>query len=207
MAPVHVVPNGLDFEAIEKERGESVPTGVSELLSGAPFVLFLGRVSWKKGIDRLIDAMELVPGVRLIVAGNDEEGLRPELERRARAAGLSDRTFFLGETRGGGKWALLEHAAAVCLPSRSENFGLTVLEALAVGTPAIVTKEVGVAGFSNLASFLTIASPERQALAAALNLAVSGTGTSPDRSRRARECVRRDYNWDRLAARLATVYR
>ncbi|HEX3555879.1 MAG TPA: glycosyltransferase [Thermoanaerobaculia bacterium] len=133
LPPVFKVPNGVDLPSQDGvERRE-------------PFLLFLGRVSWKKGLDRLIPALAHCPGVELKVAGNDEEGLRPELERLAGEAGVAGRVVFLGPMAGKEKASLLRRAAILVLPSRSENFGNVVLEAMAAGCPVAVTPEVGLA--------------------------------------------------------------
>jgi glycosyltransferase involved in cell wall biosynthesis len=129
-----VIPNGVDLS----------PNGAGP--GREPFLLFLGRVSWKKGLDRLIPALAHAPGAVLKIAGNDEEGLRPELERLAAGAGVAGRVEILGPVHGEEKDALLRRAAVLVLPSRSENFGNVVLEAMAAGCPVAVTPEVGLAG-------------------------------------------------------------
>ena len=110
-----------------------------------PYVLFIGRLNWKKGLDRLIPAMKEVPNADLLIAGNDEENYRPELEALARGYGVVDRVRFLGPVDDNRKWALLASARILVLPSYSENFGNVVLEAMAAGCPVIVTPEVGIA--------------------------------------------------------------
>ena len=110
-----------------------------------PYVLFLGRLNWKKGLDRLIPAMKQVTNADLLIAGNDEENYRPELEALARRYGVVDRVRFLGPVDDSKKWALLASAQILVLPSYSENFGNVVLEAMAAGCPVIVTPEVGMA--------------------------------------------------------------
>src|SRR5262245_47246979 len=94
-----------------------------------PYVLFLGRLYWKKGLDRLIPAMKEVPNADLLVAGNDEENYRSELEAVTRRNQLVDRVRFLGPVDDSKKWALLASAQILALPSYSENFGNVVLEA------------------------------------------------------------------------------
>ena len=80
-----------------------------------------------------------------MIAGNDEENYRPELEALARRCGVADRVRFLGPVHGQKKWELLTSAHILALPSYSENFGNVVLEAMAVGCAVIVTPEVGMA--------------------------------------------------------------
>ena len=112
------------------------PTNQRKLLhtvAHRPFVLFLGRLNWKKGLDRLIPAMQQVTNADLLIAGNDEENYRPELEALARRCGVADRVCFLGPVDGEKKWELLSSAELLALPSYSENFGNVVLEAMAVG--------------------------------------------------------------------------
>src|SRR5690606_14735268 len=77
LPPIYEVPNG-----IEARRGPHAPLSspLDDLLSGErPVVLSLGRVSWKKGLDRLIAAMTLVPHCTLLIVGNDDEGYAPKL--------------------------------------------------------------------------------------------------------------------------------
>src|SRR5262249_16150521 len=104
-----------------------------------------GRLNWKKGLDRLIPAMKQVTNADLLIAGNDEENYRPELEGLARRYGVADRVHFLGAVNGEKKWQLLCSAHIVALPSYSENFGNVLLEAMAVGCAVLVTPEVGMA--------------------------------------------------------------
>ncbi|HYG65411.1 MAG TPA: glycosyltransferase [Thermoanaerobaculia bacterium] len=138
-----VIPNGVDPEPYLKDVPLSVP--VRDALARAPFLLFLGRLSWKKGLDRLIPALAHVPNTTLVLAGNDDEGYRPKLEQLAQSAGVAGRVLFTGLVDGADKAALLHRCAALVLPSYSENFGNAVLEAMAAGRPVAVTPEVGLA--------------------------------------------------------------
>ena len=112
-----VVMNGVEAPAVtQPERHPNV--------AREPYVLGLGRINWKKGFDRLIAAMAYVPNANLIIAGNDEEGYQPALERMIRDLNLSGRVRFLGPVYNDAKWNLLKSAALFALPSHSENFGI-----------------------------------------------------------------------------------
>jgi glycosyltransferase involved in cell wall biosynthesis len=90
-----IVANGverLDDKSFERDSHAGFATARRYL---DPYVLFLGRINWKKGLDRLIPAMEYVPGARLLIAGNDEENYRSKLEVLARRLGVIDRIHFL----------------------------------------------------------------------------------------------------------------
>ncbi len=128
-----VVPNGIDIE--------SRP----DVVRDDKTLVFLGRVNWKKGLDRVIDALPSLPGVRFLIAGNDEEGLTPALTERARSRGVADRVAFVGPVYGTAKNELLASATLFVLVSTSENFGNAVLEALAMETPVVLSKDVGLA--------------------------------------------------------------
>jgi len=140
---IAVVANGIDVPAVDHGPTQEWP-GVGDELR-RPFVLFLGRVSWKKGLDRLIMAMRQVRDIDLMIAGNDDERYQPILERLAAVEGIAERVHFLGAVHGDRKWALLRSATIFALPSLSENFGIAAAEAMAVGCPVIVTEQVGLA--------------------------------------------------------------
>ena len=131
-----------------------VPNGVvvpprqpaAALESGGPLkVLSLGRISWKKGIDRLIAAMVHTQDAELVIAGPDEEGASAGLKSMCARLGLTERVRFLGPVQGEEKAALMRECAVLALASLSENFGNVVLEAMASARPVVVTPQVGLA--------------------------------------------------------------
>ena len=143
LPPIATVPNGID--TFDSEISETTSAELLEMLRGPNIVLFLGRINWKKGLDRLIPAFSRVPRATLVVAGNDEDNYRPELDQLARRCGVRERVHFVGPVHRTDKAALLRKAKLLVLPSYSENFGNVVLEAMAAGCPVVVTPEVGAA--------------------------------------------------------------
>lgn len=201
---IFVVPNGVDPEPPPATEALAAP--VRDLLAGGPFLLYLGRLSWKKGLDRLIPALARVPGATLAVVGNDEEGIRPKLEALAREAGVASRVRFPGPVDGADKAALLHGCAALVLPSYSENFGNSVLEAMAAGRPVAVTPEVGLAGVVREEGAGIVAGGDPIVLGDALR----GLLADPDREamgRRGAEAAGRRFGWPAVAAQMEEVYR
>lgn len=125
-----VIPNGVDLPPRPNVAREERT------------LVFLGRVNWKKGLERVIEALPSL-NARLIVAGNDEENLTPRL--RTLALSLGANVEFLGPVYGDAKHELLARATLFVLLSTSENFGNAVLEALAMETPAVLSAGVGLA--------------------------------------------------------------
>lgn len=201
----HVIPNGFDFEEVESADGSSAPRWLEDVIE-TPYVLFLGRLSWKKGIGRLIDALPLVEGVDLVVAGNDEEGLTPALKRQAAELGVAHRVAFVGEVRGPTKWTLLRNAKAFCLPSSSENFGIAAVEAMAVGTPTIVSPDVGIASIEGLRSSLVVTESDRDALSRSIRWTLEEGPAVLELRDAARTSVRRELCWSKIAGDLRAVY-
>jgi len=109
------------------------------------FVLFLGRLHEKKGCDILIEAFTALNNspLHLVIAGpagDRDYGTR--LQEQARAH--TDAITFTGMLRGKLKWGALAAADAFVLPSHQENFGIAVTEALACGTPVLISNQVNI---------------------------------------------------------------
>jgi len=81
----------------------------------------------------------------LVFAGPDESGVKAELEQMATQLGVRTKVQFVGPIFGEAKWAAYRDADVFVLPSQNENFGNTAAEAVAAGTPVIVTEQCGVA--------------------------------------------------------------
>lgn len=111
-----------------------------------PVLLFLGRVSRKKGIDILVRAVaEMGRRVALVIVGPDDEGLTPQLKSLAKELGIGELTHLVGPRYGDERLVALADADLWVLPSHTENFGNAVLEAMAAGVPTVVSTEVNLA--------------------------------------------------------------
>jgi glycosyltransferase involved in cell wall biosynthesis len=108
--------------------------------------LFLGRLHPKKGCDLLIEAFAKLKlsDSALILAGPDQIGWKAELESQARDLDLRDRVVFTAMLEGEMKQGAFEIADAFILPSHQENFGVSVVEALAAGVPVLISNRVNI---------------------------------------------------------------
>src|SRR5437016_5407365 len=141
--------NGVEVPASWPERGMFRRAhGVSP---EEKLILFLGRLSAKKSPDLLLRAFAELSGrsseipMTLVFAGPDESGVEAELGQMARQLGVRSKVQFVGPVFGETKWAAYRDADVFVLPSRHENFGNTAAEAVAAGTPVIVTEQCGIA--------------------------------------------------------------
>jgi glycosyltransferase involved in cell wall biosynthesis len=114
------------------------------------YLLFLGRIHRKKGVDVLVhsylQARARLPALEgLIIAGPcDDEALRTELERVVHASEVADQVIWLPMLSGQAKWAAIRHCRAFVLLSHQENFGVAVVEAMACGRPVLVSDQVAI---------------------------------------------------------------
>jgi len=204
LPPMALLPNGVDEET-DPADGILAPE-VTAALARSPVALFLGRLSWKKGLDRLIAAIARVPSVTLVLAGGDEEGIRPRLQALARRAGVAERVIFLGAVEGADRAALLHRATIVALTSYSENFGNVVLEAMAAATPVLVTPEVGLAAEVRRLGAGIVAPGDAAGLASALQSLLDDSAARSEMGRRGLAAVRARYGWDRVAVAAEQIY-
>ncbi len=109
-------------------------------------VLFLSRVHPKKGVDLLIRAFaraDLSDAV-LVIAGPGEQGYLDELGDLVKRHHLNSRVLFVGMLHGRHRIEALVDADLFVLPSYQENFGIAVVEALASGTPVLISDQVNI---------------------------------------------------------------
>ena len=117
-------------------------------LKGRRIALFLSRIHVKKGCDLLIEAFAEVAmlddTLHLVMAGPDQIGWLPKLKAQAEALGVAHRITWPGMLHGEMKWGAFYAAEVFCLPSHQENFGIAVAEALACGTPVLISNKVNI---------------------------------------------------------------
>lgn len=202
MPHVACIPNGVQFPRDDMP----LPAGPYSHLP-ARFVLFLSRINWKKGLDRLIAAWRFVPDTALVIAGNDEEGYQAKLLNQVRELGLSDRVIFLGPVEDAHKWALFNQAQLFVLPSYSENFGNVVAEAMSMGCPVAVTPEVGISDLVESVGAGIVADGEPAKFSSAIRSLLSSPADLRAMGQRGRRAARDRLSWDAVAAETETLYR
>ena len=171
-------------------------------------VVFLGRLIPRKGADLLIETLSHLgcEAIKLVIAGPEGEiGYTAFLRGKARALGVEHRVLFLGPLYGGDKRAALLDADVFALPSRYENFGNTAAEAVACGTPVIVTDQCGIAPLIEKRAGL-VTSYDSQSLAGALR-ELFGDRALYQRLKAGCPDVAAEISWDRLIGEMQTSYK
>ena len=138
-------------EAFDKTRYIRTLTEEHRLVANRRFILFLARVQEKKGIDLLLKAYaaaknvhKVLRNIALVIAGPGEKKTFEQLGRLASSLGIANDVVWSGPLYGNNKWNAMRGAEAYVLPSHQENFGISVVEALACGLPVLVSDKVNI---------------------------------------------------------------
>jgi len=141
--------NGVEVPYSLPEQGRfRAAAGIS---ADAKIILYLGRLSEKKSPDVLLQAFASLADresgreLRLVFAGPDDGDMKQKLQRMASDLGISACVQILGPVFNTDKWSAYRDADVFVLPSQNENFGNTAGEAVAAGTPVVVTDKCGIA--------------------------------------------------------------
>lgn len=124
-------------------------------LKDEPYLLFLGRINPKKGVDILIRAYaelwqtaaagQLGPLPKLVMAGPGlETTFGQQMHSLVANTCPPSSVFWPGMLTGDAKWGSLHHAGAFVLTSHQENFGIAVVESLACGTPVLISNQINI---------------------------------------------------------------
>ncbi|HTS93200.1 MAG TPA: glycosyltransferase [Stellaceae bacterium] len=204
-----IVPIGIDLRQFDALPPRSALRDRFPAAGDRKVVLFLGRLSRKKGVDIVIEAFAEVARERddivLIIAGPDD-GVRQEAEALIRERGLLARSLVPGMLGGRDKLALLAGSYVFLLPSQSENFGISVVEAAACAIPVVISEQVNIwRDFSDAKAGLT-APPNAQAFAAHLRYLLDNPAAATELGRRGAALVRSRFDWNALGRDYEAMY-
>lgn len=196
------VPNGVDIPAELPERNRE----------GRPYLLFLGRLHPHKQIERILAAFARIapggePPVDLHVVGGGEDGYRRVLAAAASREGVERWVRFVPHVEGEEKARLLAGAEGLVLASKSENFGISVAEALAHGTPCVVTKTAPWAGLETERCGFWVEDGVDSLAEGMRRLLALSPEERRARGTRGRAWMIRDFSWDGVADRMGAALR
>lgn len=193
-----VIGNGVDADLFSRPR----------ITTADPYVFAVGRLEHTKGFDLLIAAWDLLPprfsDHRLVIGGDGAEHGR--LVRQAAATSASARIELLGRLDRSAVAERMRGASAFVLPSRVEAQGLTVLEAMAAGTPVVASRVGGVPETVESGVNGLLFEPESApALAEAITDILDDASAAAARAQAGR-ITAEQRSWDRLTEQFLTVY-
>jgi len=206
--PAHIVPAGINFAEYQADADiEGFKT--RHRLVGRDVILWMGRIAQVKALPVLIEAFVQLaqnnPRVSLVIAGPDQDGERPSLEKRLHQAGFRDRAVFTGMIHADEKLAALKAAKLFVLPSYTENFGISAMEAMAAGCPVIVSDNVKIAPGIIAAGAGLVAPVEATELASAMHFLLRDPTRLAKMGKSAIQLAA-GHDWSAVAERLEGIY-
>ncbi|CEN37917.1 MULTISPECIES: glycosyltransferase family 4 protein [Capnocytophaga] len=194
---VITVHNAVDFSAETTEKEER---GVKEKI-----VTFLGRITLQKGPEYFVEAaakvLKRTPNVRFVMAGSGEK-MNP-LVRRVAQLGIGTKFHFTGFLKGGEVQRMFRYSDVYVMPSVSEPFGISPLEAMRSGVPTIISKQSGVAEVLDHA--IKVDYWDIEALADAIHGILSYPTLAEYMSREGYDEVNQ-LKWENASLKLKTIY-
>lgn len=204
---IRVIPNGVFLGEIDPLPSPETFHADRPELNGEPYLLFLSRLHYKKGLDLLAEAYarfrEAGGRSRLVVAG-PEEGAGDDFRQRIDRAGVAEHVTMTGPLYGTEKLAAMVGARAFVLPTRQEGFSVAVTEALACGLPVVTTHDCHFPQIAEVEAGL-LTTLDVGEIAEAM-LAVD---RDPERAaqwgRNGRQLIESRFTWDRIAAQTVQI--
>lgn len=134
---IAVIPNGVVLDGYDKSAAAKIER--------SKIVLYFSRLDRKKGIELLVKSWKKIEdkrGYKLHIQGYGDEGYKRSLRELVSHLELNEYVEFIEPSYSGQRWVSFTNASIYILPSYSENFGITVAEALFSGLPSITTTEM-----------------------------------------------------------------
>ena len=184
----------------------------SPSLEDGPYILVLCRLHPVKGLGMLLDVfLELTEREefrrwQLVVAGEGKARYVTGLKRIVKKRVGEDRVFFTGWLDGAAKAAVLQKAKLLALPSLQENFGISVVEALACGVPVLVSEHVNLAPEIRKAGAGWVVNLERAAFLRILKEALRNEDERISRGSAGRDFVASRFTWPTIADEMEKFY-
>jgi glycosyltransferase involved in cell wall biosynthesis len=208
--PIAVIPNGTNPDQFELLPPREAAWERWPVLRDKKLILFMARLHPIKGLPNLIEGWRRLAkdfdDWHLVIAGPDELGMRPELERLVSDGGVAECTTFTGPAFNEDKLALLAAANIYAQPSYSEGFSMAILEAMACAFPVLITTgcsfddvrtaRAGVIAESNADSVT-------EGLQSLLSMDANELAAT---GRRGKQLVRQRYSWTAITDQILSVY-
>jgi glycosyltransferase involved in cell wall biosynthesis len=205
-----IIPNAVD----EVATSDASPVGWFRSkypqLADHKIILFLSRFDPKKGLDLLLLAFAQVRAqcshTKLVLAGSGDPAFTTRLREQARRLGIDADIVWAGFLSGSEKWAVLADADIFVLPSYSENFGISIAEAMVSGLPVVVSDQVAIHREIAAAGAGLVVACKVKELAQALIHLVNHPELRSWMGKNGKSLVQKNFSPEVVTAKLAKLY-
>ena len=204
-----IIPNGIFLDQINQE----IPSGTFHkqfpVIDNKPYLLFVSRIHYMKGIDFLLDAFAIVskkhPDLHLAIAGPESGAYQLEVAGQIKELGLEDRAHLIGPLYNEDKKAALNEAEMFCLTSRNEGFSMAVTEAMAYARPVIISPDCHFPEVAEADAGYVI-ELDAEKIAVGICDYIENPEKANQAGIAARKLIEDSYTWNRIAAQTIDCY-
>jgi|Deesub1362A_J573_1020465.scaffolds.fasta_scaffold01100_3 glycosyltransferase involved in cell wall biosynthesis len=204
---IEIVPNGIDLAEYENLPEKGRFRRKYGIRDDEKIILYLGRIHKIKGLDLLVsafaDLIKEIDNVKLVMVGPDD-GFLSILKSQIEKLGVSDKVLLTGPLYDGDKLEAYIDADIYVLPSRYETFPNTVLEALACGTPVIITNRCGIADIVRKVGY--VVRYDKNQLKKKILRFLTNPQLRNAYSKKGKMLVKEKYDWSRIVERIEKIY-
>ncbi|MCX6053859.1 MAG: glycosyltransferase [Chloroflexi bacterium] len=167
--PKVIIPNPINIQEFNLLPSKGIFRNKFKIAIEKRIVLILGRIDPDKGLDLALQSikkvLQQIPDVMLVIAGPEENNYLQSLKKWADKLDITNHIVFTGLLGTSQRLEALMDADLIFSPSRSENFGMSIVEAMACGIPVIVSNQVGVSDYidTERAGLVVPLDPEKMA--------------------------------------------
>jgi glycosyltransferase involved in cell wall biosynthesis len=207
---IKIIPNGIDPKEFQNlpDRSE-IEKKYPEIIN-KKVILFLGRIHPKKGLNILAEAFGEISKNKkdlcLFIAGPDDNGYKNKIKSILAKKGVLNKVIFSGSLIGKDKLAALSRADIFVLPSYSEGFSITVLEAMASALPVIITEQCNFPEIAEKEAGIVIKSNTNE-LIMAINKLLENHLFANKLAQNGQKLLLEKFTWDKIADQMMDLYK
>jgi len=204
-----LIPNGVDVNKYYKTRQCNEKKSKEEF--GGPVLLYVGRIDWNKGLERVIEALPALiksfNHIKFLIVGPDYSGHSENLWTLARELGVSESVVMTGEVSEEQKIFYYSVADVFVLPAIYEGLSLSLLEAMASGLPIVVTKSGGPGDILvDDVHALLMNDCSAQEISSLVSMILADSRLAKRIGKNALDLVSKEFSWDRVVDKIEAIY-
>jgi len=209
-SPKLLIPEGINVEPFEKLPFRGSFRARYPVMDGKSLILHLGRLHQKKGLELLVEAFFQIAkrreDVHLVLAGSGDADFVMRITKMLHDFGIFERTTMTGQLGDHDKLAILQDADIFVLASYGENFGLSVVEAMACGLPVLISDKVGIWREIVEAGAGIVAPCNSNKIADQLEKLLNDSELRLNTGQRGKSLVEAQFSTDRMAEKMEAAY-